>query len=94
MLSEVRRTSLGEFMDDLEMSKHVAEFFGLSTEVKKDPLDDVGRSRLGSEDILNILGLTLILLTALFILVILLVFFCKCCSQRCKLSLKNKNRVE
>ena len=37
VLVELRRTALGEFMDDLEIGKHVAEFFGIPDSDKGDP---------------------------------------------------------
>lgn len=72
MLYELRKISLGEFFDDLELSKTIPEFFGIEAKESKATEEKVGEERLGSADsVLFNFGPTLLLGTILFLVVII-----------------------
>ena len=76
VFKELRRITLGEFLDDLQFGKNLSEFFGLSSEEDSanDGLEEkVGEERLGSKYITKNLGITFFLLTGLILLILLTV---------------------
>ena len=72
---------MGEFIEDLQIGKNIAESLGLSPEDKQGPEQSVGADRLGHSDISSRLGVTLLLITAviivLAILIIILYLICR-----------------
>ena len=59
MIVEFRRMALGEFMDDFDFGKEVANFFGFTTSEDTAADDVVGEQRLGSDrSIFGSLGIT------------------------------------
>ena len=81
VFGEIRRVTLGEFMDDLEIGKKVSKIIGLpqSDDLEEIGAEKVGRSRLGPDQILNNMGVTLVLMSLTLVFLILLVmtiFYC------------------
>ena len=97
LFHELRKISLGEFLDDIDIAGYILEPLGIKTESTSGTDEKVGEERLGSEDgILSGFGATMILLTALFVFLItfalLLAFLCK--KTKCRTCLaKFKHKV-
>ena len=82
LLHELRKISLGEFLDDLEIGKHILEPIGIVAQSDSATDEKVGEERLGSsKGVLSNFGATLILISIGFIVLIaitlLIVYLCK-----------------
>ena len=67
---ELKRISLGEFLDGLEYGDKIASFFGISSS-KDDAVDDkAGDDRVGSESFMDNFGVSFILFLIVFVVVI------------------------
>ena len=84
VLDQQKRIVNGEFIDDLEIGKKLMEQLGVSTKSKEGPEQSIGTDRFGSFDIFSNIGATLLLVTAIIILITLLVslfhLICSKCS--------------
>ena len=59
MIFEFRRIALGEFFDDFDFGKEVANFFGFKTSEDTAADDVVGEARLGSDrTVIGSMGIT------------------------------------
>ena len=91
LLHELRKISLGEFLDDFEIGKHVLEPIGIVSQSDSATDEKVGEERLGSgKGMSSSFGTTLILASigfaVLIAVVLLTVYLCKrlTCSAKCK----------
>ena len=91
LLHELRKISLGEFLDDFEIGKHVLEPIGIVSQSDSATDEKVGEERLGSgKGMSSSFGATLILASigfaVLIAIVLLAVYLCKrfTCSAKCK----------
>ena len=69
-------------MNDLQIGKKIQEFIGLSIS-SESAGDTVGRSRLGSEYFLENIGVTILLFTAIIVVLGLLVLAVYCIAKKC-----------
>ena len=92
ILQEVRRMALGEYIDLIEWFNFMKRKLGLKESSSDDGIGDkTGISRLGDANILDNIGLTLILSTAVFITLIALIFVLYLLSKWCCRSSKMQN---
>ena len=82
----MRRISLGEYVEDLEIEKRVAEWLGLPVTKTETGEVKIGYDRLGSENMWSNFGVSQIAILSLLLLIILIIILllvCKkcCCSQ-------------
>ena len=91
LLHELRKISLGEFLDDLEIGGNILRLLGINSEKKTVTEEVVGEDRLGSrKDIFANFGSTLILaslgMVFVVIVVCLIIIFLRrvTCSEKCK----------
>ena len=94
MLSTV---TLGEFIDEADFVNDLKQAIGLSPNETDEEAatEKMGTERLGRKNILDNLGLTLLIFSGIFILIILIVILLVYAKKKCKnLSQKNKERVE
>jgi len=96
LFHELRKVSLGEFLDDIDIAGYILEPIGIKVESSSGAEEKVGAERLGSSDgIFSNFGATMILVSVLFVIIIafvlLLYFLCKRtnCGERL-LKLKHK----
>ena len=89
---EVKRISLGEYFDDIDIADSMGIEFLQKDEAE--PSEEIGEERMGDSDPLKNLGTTFILLTFVFILVILIILALVWAFRRIKLSEKNQERFE
>ena len=75
---------LGEFFDDLDLGSKIASGLGLDLDKENDsPGEKVGLSRLSKDDLFKNLGITFLLILAIFLSVILLVLLIVCVGKKC-----------
>ena len=94
---ELRKISLGEFLDDLDIGKYVIEPLGIKMESSSGTDEKVGEERLGSsEGVFSSFGPTMLIVSVLFALIIaiaLIVFFL-CKKTNCKARLiRHKHKI-
>ena len=81
---------MGEFIEDLQIGKSIADSIGLQPDDKQGPEQNVGAERLGKSDILSRLGVTLLLISVIIVvLAILVVSLHLLCSYR----ISDENRL-
>mmetsp|Transcript_1153 Transcript_1153/g.1718 ORF Transcript_1153/g.1718 Transcript_1153/m.1718 type:complete len:185 (+) Transcript_1153:2442-2996(+) len=95
LLHELRKISLGEFIDDLEVSTRIPAFFGIESEVSSGADEKVGEDRLGSKDgIFSNFGAAMILASSVLVMIVILItlsyFLVRRanCSSKCAARLK------
>ena len=94
MLQEFRRIVLGEFMDDLDFGKEIANLFGLQTSEDTAADETVGEERLSQgRSVFSNLGISLILFTLIFLTLILLLVLAIKLKRKMALSDKTKERI-
>ena len=73
LFHELRKISLGEFLDDLEIGGQCLEWLGIPNEARSATEEVVGEDRLGSrKDVFANLGSTLILASICIVVVVIL----------------------
>ena len=83
---------MGEFIEDLQIGKSIADSIGLQPDDKQGPEQNVGADRLGKSDILSRLGVTLLLFSVIIVILAVLVIILRfLCSDR--ISEKNRHRL-
>lgn len=90
---ELKKIALGEFMDDIDFGGTVLQTFGIDYSKSSATEEKVGEDRLGSSDPLAFFGPTMLIGTALFIILILTVVLTRCIARRASVSYKCKNRL-
>ena len=71
-LNELKRISVGEYLDDLELNKKVAELFGFDAEIMNGFVDKVGLERLGSNNFFTSLNTSIVIIALTMIMRVLL----------------------
>ena len=95
MLHEFRRVALGEFMDDFDFGKEIANFFGLPTSEDSAADVTVGQERLYlGASVSGNLGISLLLISVVFLVLVLIIILMIQLKRRVKLSEKTKERIE
>ena len=90
LFHEIKRIFLAEYIEDLEIGQKISNAFGIETRNKDEvPGDNVGHDRLGSDDIFKNFGITLILASFVFLVLIGLVIIIVLVSRKTELSPKN-----
>ena len=92
---ELKRIVLGEFIDELEIGKHVSDALGLpereETNVNEQKLDE---SRLGDDDIFTNIGPTLLIGTGMLLFTVLIAVLLVLICRKSGVSPECKERVE
>ena len=83
VLTKLRVIALGEFVDNLEIGKHLAEALSIPSGGDKAVDEKIGEERLGQSSILANLGPSLLVLSIIFVLVILVVLLLTRCKNKC-----------
>ena len=73
LLKELKRVTLGEFFEDLDVGRKIQEKIGIKVSSLITE-EQIGKSRLGSKDIFSNFGITFILISSLFLLFLLVIF--------------------
>ena len=73
MLHELKRIVLGEFMEGLELEDIMSEAIGIEPSKKAVTDEKLGKDRLGEPSIFNNLGVTVLIASLTFIVIILIV---------------------
>ena len=94
IMHELKRISMGEFLDGLPIGDEVGNFFGVSPSKDEAASEKTGKDRVGSESFLDNFGVTFLLVASIFAFIIALVLVFIYLRKRCKLSNKNKERYE
>ena len=88
-MTEIRKISLGEYVDNLEIGNKIRKWIGLEERSEDDGVvEKTGISRLGSADMLENFGPSFLLLLAIFIGLVVIVYLLylvsrvKCCSRK------------
>ena len=96
-LVEMRKLALAEYIEKLQIGARLSNFIGMDAESDDGVMEKIGLDRLSGGTILNNIGITLILLTAvtlvLIVLLYVLFFVTKCC-RCCKLGEKFRKLKE
>ena len=86
---ELRSIALGEFLEELEIGKHLARYLGISTDEESESAlgeEKVGMARLGSKYMSENMGVTFFVFTGIIFAIALLVYgiywCCKICQSR------------
>ena len=93
MLNQLRRIVFGEFLDDLDIASKITEFFGLSTKKSEITEEEVGIDRLGSSDLFDNFGPTLIIGSIIFVIFVALLIGTIYLHKKMKVSEKTRKRV-
>ena len=90
-MTEIRKISLGEYVDNLEIGNKIRKWIGLEERSEDDGVvEKTGISRLGSADMLENFGPSFLLMLAIFIGLVVIVYLLylvsrvKCCSRKIK----------
>ena len=81
------RIALGQWIDELDIGTKISSAFGIDSE-PSGPEDKVGTKRLGSDNLLENLGISLFLVTIIMIFLVLFVLLIRTIKNRSKLSKK------
>ena len=87
ILMELRKIALGEFLEELQIGKNLAEFFGIPSDSGSESdlkEDQVGIQRLGSKFISQNLGVSFFVSTALIVLTLGLILGFYWCFKNCQ----------
>ena len=94
LLNELRKIALGEFLEGLEIGNTIGSQLGIPQETNSGSEQKVGEDRLGSGDVSAGVGVSLMLASGAFLLVICVIVLLLWCRKRCtNLSEKNKQRI-
>ena len=96
VFKELKRVSWAEYFDDLEIGRRMNEFlFGTDSQQDvKLTSDRLGEERLGSSNIFESLGVSVLILSLLFFLVLIVIVVIIMCCRKKEWSEKNKERIE
>jgi len=94
MFYELKRITLGEFMDDLDFGGTVMEAIGMPANEASSTEEIVGEDRLGSSSPLESFGATLLLGSLLFILILFLLILVIVLVKRSNPSPKCRERAK
>ena len=83
---ELKRMALGEFMDDIDIGKQINEVLGIPPSEESSTDEKVGEERLGSSNILESFGATLIACSIVFAAIVLLIVIVVFIARRVTLS--------
>ena len=92
ILFELKRISMGEFIDGLEIGDWVGGLFGIDPSADEAADDKIGANGIGDKDFLENFGPTFILFSTLFAILIAIVLVIIYLQKRCILSEKNRIR--
>ena len=71
-MNELKKISLGEYLDDLVLSKDIAEWFGFDVEILNGFEEKVGLERLGSNNFFTSLNTSMVIIAITMIIRVLL----------------------
>ena len=91
VLKELKRIALGEFFDDIDFGRDASESLGMDPGEKDE--EPTGKDRLGSDSIIDNLGISLVLITVGIFFLFISVCFCDLIANKYKISDKNRGRV-
>mmetsp|Transcript_28884 Transcript_28884/g.38508 ORF Transcript_28884/g.38508 Transcript_28884/m.38508 type:complete len:256 (+) Transcript_28884:67-834(+) len=94
ILYELKRIALGEFMDDLDVGDKVNEIFGLPPNEDSAAEEKVAEERLGSGSVAQNFGVTLLLGTIIFALLLVIILVVIFIAKRANLRDKAKDKVK
>lgn len=90
----MKKIAFAEYFDDIGIGSAISEFFGFPSKEDAGPEERVGDERLGSSDILENFGSTLLIALAVFIALVILLTMAICLCRRINLSAKNQERLQ
>ena len=89
----MKRIAFAEFIDDINAANRITAFFGMETDKGDDVVGEkIGDDRMGS--FFSNLGATLVIGSFVFALIVVAIVLLSKYGRKCKLSEKNKKRVE